>query len=147
MDLFLLSLSSFVWISPVLDRLAAGGETSEILSRIAGYGQRVESLSVSSWRNKLNILTLGPTSPERVVLFAAGAGGDPERHRPLLEHLAAHGCQVIALHFERLIARNATTPELLARPRGLVDALDEGASADTGVVVVGHSIGGWAARC
>jgi hypothetical protein len=48
----------------------------------------------------MNVLTLGATDSERVVLFAAGAGGDPDRHRPLLEHLAAHRCRVIAPYFE-----------------------------------------------
>ncbi|MEU5807381.1 hypothetical protein [Streptomyces sp. NPDC047718] len=81
------------------------------------------------------------------MLFAAGAGGDPERYRPLLEHLAAHDCQVIAPYFERFVAREATTAELLARPAGLVEALDRWASPDAAVVVVGHSIGGWAALC
>lgn len=95
----------------------------------------------------MQALRLGPTSHERVVLFAAGAGGDPERYRPLLEYLAAHDCQVIAPHFERLVAREATTAELLTRPVGLVEALDRWASPGAAVVVVGHSIGGWAALC
>ncbi|WP_116201817.1 alpha/beta hydrolase family protein [Amycolatopsis circi] len=95
----------------------------------------------------MNALMLGPARPERVVLFAAGGGGDPERYGPLLEHLAAHDCQVIAPYFERLVAREATTAELLARPLGLVEALLRWASPDAQVVVVGHSIGGWAALC
>ncbi|MGW6819472.1 alpha/beta hydrolase family protein [Streptomyces sp. NPDC055005] len=81
------------------------------------------------------------------MLFATGAGGDPERYRPLLEHLAADGCQVIAPHFERFVAREATTAELLARPVGLVEALHRWASPKATVVVVGHSIGGWAGLC
>ncbi|MFF4582155.1 alpha/beta hydrolase family protein [Streptomyces sp. NPDC001389] len=84
---------------------------------------------------------------ERVVLFAAGAGGDPERYRPLLEHLAGQDCQVIAPCFEPFVAREATTAELLARPVGLVEALHRWASPDAAVVVVGHSIGGWAGLC
>ncbi|AQA13131.1 alpha/beta hydrolase family protein [Streptomyces malaysiensis] len=95
----------------------------------------------------MQALTLGPTNRERVVLFGAGAGGDPERYRPLLEHLAAHDCQVIAPCFERFVAREATTAELLARPAGLVEALHRWAPEDASVVVVGHSIGGWAGLC
>jgi pimeloyl-ACP methyl ester carboxylesterase len=95
----------------------------------------------------MQALTLGPTDHERVVLFAAGAGGDPERYRPLLDHLAAHDCQVIAPFFERFIAREATTAQLLARPAGLVDALHRWASPEASVTVVGHSIGGWAGLC
>lgn len=95
----------------------------------------------------MQAMTLGPTSDGRVVLFAAGAGGDPERYRPLLEHLAARGCQVVAPYFERLVAREATTAELLARPIGLIEALHRWASPDAAVVAVGHSIGGWACLC
>jgi pimeloyl-ACP methyl ester carboxylesterase len=95
----------------------------------------------------MDVLTLGPADPERVVLFAAGAGGDPERYRPVLQHLAAHGCQVIAPYFERLTAGKATTAELLARPAGLVRAVDVWAPPGAAVAVVGHSIGGWAALC
>ena len=95
----------------------------------------------------MNVLTLGPADPRRVVLFAAGAGGDPERYRPLLDHLAAHGCLVIAPRFDRLIAREATTAQLLARPTGLIEALRQYAPGDSEVVVAGHSIGGWAGLC
>ncbi|MFH7596920.1 hypothetical protein WDV06_17740 [Streptomyces racemochromogenes] len=95
----------------------------------------------------MQALTLGPTNGERVVLFAAGAGGDPERYKPLLEHLAAHGCQVIAPCFEPFIAREATTADLLARPVGMVEALRQWAPGDASVVAVGHSIGGWASLC
>ncbi|MFI0815950.1 alpha/beta hydrolase family protein [Streptomyces sp. NPDC021098] len=95
----------------------------------------------------MQALTLGPTNRGPVVLFAAGAGGDPERYRPLLDDLAAHDCQVIAPCFERFAAREATTAELLARPVGLIEALHRWASPDAAVVVVGHSIGGWAGLC
>ncbi|MDQ1305062.1 MAG: hypothetical protein QG671_891 [Actinomycetota bacterium] len=95
----------------------------------------------------MEVLTLGSQNAERVVLFAAGAGGDPERHRPLLDHLAAHGCRIIAPRFERLLARDASTAELLARPRGLIEALGEQSPPDVPVMAVGHSIGGWAALC
>src|SRR5450631_4125186 len=91
----------------------------------------------------VKVLTLGPTGAGPVVLFAAGAGGDPERHRPLLDHLATHGCWIIAPYFERLIAREASAAELLARPLGLVQALSEQAPSNVPVMVVGHSIGGW----
>ena len=95
----------------------------------------------------MNVLTLGPAEHDRVVLFAAGAGGDPERYRPLLEHLAAGDCRVIAPCFERFTAREATLDELLARLTGLIEALHQNASPQTTVAAVGHSIGGWAALC
>ncbi|MET9630516.1 hypothetical protein ABZX92_23895 [Lentzea sp. NPDC006480] len=78
-----------------------------------------------------------------VVLFAVGGGGDPERHQPLLDALADQGSQVVAPRFDRLMP-NAATEELLARPHGLVEALD---GTDGEVVVIGHSIGAWAALC
>src|SRR4051812_9925029 len=87
--------------------------------------------------SEMRVLTLGPTDHDRVVLFAAGAGGDPERHRPLLEHLAVHDCRVIAPCFERL-AVEATTAELLTRPVGLIEALHRWASPDAAVVLAGH---------
>lgn len=95
----------------------------------------------------MQVLTLGPADCGRAVLFAAGAGGDPERYRPLLEHLAAHDCQVIAPRFERFDPRDVTTAQLLARPAGLVEALAREAAPDATVAAVGHSIGGWAALC
>ncbi|MCK9897800.1 hypothetical protein [Frankia sp. AgB32] len=95
----------------------------------------------------MDALTLGAPDARRVVLFAAGAGGDPERHRPLLKYLAAHGARVVAPYFERIIPAEATTAQLLARPLGLVAALREHAAADPPVAAVGHSIGGWAALC
>lgn len=63
-------------------------------------------------------------------------------YRPLLDHLATHGCWIIAPHFERLISREALAAELLARPLGLVQALGEHAPSNVPVMVVGHSIGG-----
>jgi pimeloyl-ACP methyl ester carboxylesterase len=96
----------------------------------------------------VDTLSLGPAGSEHVVLFAAGAGGDPERHRPLLEHLASHGCQVIAPRFERLAAPEAPAPaDLVTRLAGLVEALRQWAAPEAAVTVAGHSIGGWAALC
>ncbi|MET9229491.1 alpha/beta fold hydrolase [Lentzea sp. NPDC003310] len=81
-----------------------------------------------------------------IVLFAVGGGGDPERHRPLLDHLAARGHQVIAPSFPRLHPQQATWEDYLARPLGLVEALRD-VDPDAEVAVVGHSIGAWAGLC
>jgi pimeloyl-ACP methyl ester carboxylesterase len=83
---------------------------------------------------------------ERVVLFAVGGGGDPQRHRPLLDHFEARGHRVIAPAFERLHPQQATWDDYLARPLGLVEALKDVDPAAE-VVVIGHSIGAWAALC
>jgi pimeloyl-ACP methyl ester carboxylesterase len=95
----------------------------------------------------VDALTLGSPDARRVVLFAAGAGGDPERHRPLLKYLAAGGAQVVAPYYERIVPAEATAAQLLARPNGLLSALREHGAPELPVAVIGHSIGGWAALC
>ena len=79
--------------------------------------------------------------PSRVVLFAVGGGGDPQRHLPLLMSLADCGCTVVAPHFERLVSPSPTADHLLLRARRLRLALDFVARAETPVAGVGHSIG------
>jgi pimeloyl-ACP methyl ester carboxylesterase len=79
--------------------------------------------------------------PSRVVLFAVGGGGDPERHLPLLTALAEHGCTVVAPHFERLTSPSPTEGALLLRARRLRLALDAAARPGLWVAGVGHSIG------
>src|SRR5690606_37068824 len=75
------------------------------------------------------------------VLFAVGAGGDPERHVTLLDTLTEAGCMVIAPHFQRLTSLMPTEAELTLRARRLCLALRTFAQPDTTVVGVGHSIG------
>lgn len=75
------------------------------------------------------------------VLFAVGAGGDPERqHGPLLEALAARGGAVVAPHFSRL-SPAPSADELATRARRLRLALDLVARPGLSVAGVGHSIG------
>jgi hypothetical protein len=57
-------------------------------------------------------------TPLRYALFAVGAGGDPERHLPLLNSLAGHGVTVVAPHFDR-VPPNVTGSDLLLRARRL----------------------------
>ena len=88
---------------------------------------------------KVSVLKVPESS--RVVIFAAGAGGLPERYSTLLQTLADAGCTVVAPHFERLATPFPTQEELTLRARRLSLALD--AYAQPGVIVtgVGHSIG------
>lgn len=88
-----------------------------------------------------DVTLLDAAEPARVVLFAVGGGGNPERHLPLLEALAADGCQVIAPHFERLSAPAPTAATLQLRARRLQQALDTFARSGLPVAGVGHSIG------
>ena len=77
----------------------------------------------------------------RTVLFAAGRGGNPLRHRPLLDHLATLGCRVIAPHFDHLPSPLPSGPELRERCRRLQTAAAELADRAAPAIGVGHSIG------
>lgn len=75
-----------------------------------------------------------------VVLFAVGGGGDPGRHAPLLEALAAKGHAVVAPHFVR-IGPAVEEAHLLVRARRLTHALEAFVPGERRAVGVGHSIG------
>jgi alpha-beta hydrolase superfamily lysophospholipase len=99
------------------------------------------NLSLRDGSESFGVTLLEAAEPARVVLFAVGGGGNPERHRPLLEALAANGCQVIAPHFERLSAPAPSAATLQLRARRLQQALDTLARSGLPVAGVGHSIG------
>lgn len=87
-------------------------------------------------------VTVGAVArPSRLVLFAVGAGGNPERHAPLLAALLGSGCSVVAPHFERLASPNPTDAELLLRARRLTLASNIGGPSEIPITGVGHSIG------
>ncbi|WDF55807.1 hypothetical protein [Mucilaginibacter sp. KACC 22063] len=50
-----------------------------------------------------------------MVIFAAGRGGSPVRHLPLLRAVAQQGCTIIAPHFEILTSLTPAKEELDAR--------------------------------
>jgi pimeloyl-ACP methyl ester carboxylesterase len=93
------------------------------------------------------VITLEPDNPHAIVIFGTGAGGDPQRYRPLLEDFAANGFLVLAPRFERFDVRTVTTEQLVERPQGMAAALEERAELDLPVLAVGHSVGAWAALC
>jgi predicted dienelactone hydrolase len=76
-----------------------------------------------------------------VVIFAAGAGGLPERYSTLLNTLAEFDYTVVAPHFERLTSPVPNEEDLALRARRLSLALDAFSKPGTIVVGVGHSIG------
>jgi pimeloyl-ACP methyl ester carboxylesterase len=80
-------------------------------------------------------------APARVVLFAVGAGGNPERHVTLLDALAESGCTVVAPHFQRLASRIPGEAELSLRARRLCLAADAFTPPGATLVGIGHSIG------
>jgi predicted dienelactone hydrolase len=76
------------------------------------------------------------------VVFAAGRGGDPERHAPLLSALRERGCGVIAPRFERLAPVIPTADDLVQRARVLGEALRAIGDRAQPVIGIGHSLGG-----
>lgn len=76
-----------------------------------------------------------------MVLFAVGAGGQPERHATLLDALAESSCTVVAPHFERLASPIPTEADLTLRARRLSLTLDAFVQPGAIAAGVGHSIG------
>jgi pimeloyl-ACP methyl ester carboxylesterase len=76
-----------------------------------------------------------------VMLFAVGAGGQPERYATLLTALTDFGCNVIAPHFERLASPIPSEEDLTLRARRLSLTLDYFVEPGVLVAGVGHSIG------
>lgn len=101
----------------------------------------MRKLTLCDQDGSYDVTRLDVEVPARVVLFAVGGGGNPERHDPLLFALAEQGCSVIAPHFERMISPVPTDDELELRARRLRCALDSIARAGVPTVGIGHSIG------
>jgi alpha-beta hydrolase superfamily lysophospholipase len=99
------------------------------------------TLSLTDDGGRFDVTQLDPAHTSRVVLFAVGGGGSPERHLPLLNALAEAGCTVVAPHFERLVAPIPTKAHLLLRAHRLRLALDSVARPGVRIVGLGHSIG------
>jgi pimeloyl-ACP methyl ester carboxylesterase len=87
------------------------------------------------------VLILEAAKPARRVLFSVGAGGDPQRHLPLLRSLCDHGCTVVAPRFERMATPTPSAEELRLRARRLALALASARGADLPLFGAGHSIG------
>ena len=86
-------------------------------------------------------IQLNATNPKCVILFAAGSGGNPERHLPLLNSLTECGCNVVAPYFERITSPMPTSEELLSRASSLRSSLSSALDSTLPVIGVGHSIG------
>jgi len=91
--------------------------------------------------DSFDVTILEAAAPSHVVLFSVGAGGNPERHLPLLATLADRGCSVVAPHFERLASSIPNENDLLLRARRLRLALDSAMRPGLAAAGVGHSIG------
>jgi pimeloyl-ACP methyl ester carboxylesterase len=97
--------------------------------------------SLRDGSTSFKVTVLGPVRPERLVLFGVGLGGNPERHLPLLDVLAARGCTVVAPHFDRLPCPIPTQADLQLRARRMQLALASVDAAAVPVAGVGHSLG------
>ena len=80
-------------------------------------------------------------SSKRLVLFAVGRGGNPERHLPLLRSVAALGCTAIAPQFDMLTSLVPSKAELEKRMRRLEASAAQYFKADLPIIGIGHSIG------
>lgn len=101
----------------------------------------MSKLSLKDGSESFDVTVLEPAATSRIVLFAVGGGGNPERHLPLLTSLAGHGCTVIAPHYERLVSPMPTDHDLLLRSHRLRLALNAVAPPGMSAAGVGHSIG------
>ncbi len=101
----------------------------------------MDKINLSDDEMTFEALFLKAAKPTRLVLFAAGSGGSPERHRPLLNSLVENGCTVIAPYFERLMSPSPNASDLLLRARRLQIAYDQIADTNLLAVGIGHSIG------
>jgi pimeloyl-ACP methyl ester carboxylesterase len=101
----------------------------------------VAKLSLFDDSESFDVTVLDAAKPRGIVLFSVGAGGNPERHLPLLTTLAEQGFAVVASHFARMGSPHPTDGELHLRVRRLRLALDVIANSESSVVGVGHSIG------
>lgn len=90
--------------------------------------------------NQFDIEVEQPANAMRTVLFAAGRGGSPDRHRGLINALANHRCAVVAPHFD-MMPPIPSAADLLARIDRIRCAIDALHRPDRPVVGIGHSIG------
>jgi pimeloyl-ACP methyl ester carboxylesterase len=101
----------------------------------------VSRRSLTDEEGSFDVTVLEAPRASRTVLFAVGAGGNPERHLPLLATLADGGCTVVAPHFDRIGSPRPDEAELLLRARRLRLALSSFAAPGVAVAGLGHSIG------
>ncbi|SFJ41434.1 alpha/beta hydrolase [Jannaschia pohangensis] len=87
------------------------------------------------------VIVMKAAGPRNIVLFAAGRGGNPMRHLPLLTALVDAGSTVIAPQFDMLKTAVPEKEELEARIPILEAALTEHAPDGIPLTGVGHSIG------
>ncbi len=87
-----------------------------------------------------DVTVIEPDVATHRVLFAAGRGGNPARHRGLLEALAMEGARVIAPHFD-MASPMPGGGELRERARRIRLSLARDQGSPWPVSGIGHSMG------
>lgn len=118
----------------------AGRRRTKGFSDRGEYAAGMRTRALTDGDETFDVLVLEAAQPTRIVLFAAGRGGDPQRHLPLLSSLAEYGCTVLAPRFE-MIPPSPTSQDLAVRARRLGLSLTSLAPHHLPVVGLGHSIG------
>lgn len=88
-----------------------------------------------------DVTVLGPRTPRRSLVFAAGRGGCPGRHAGLLQAFADQGFRVVAPHFDRLETPVPTREALEDRARRIVAAVARLCPPGAPLCGAGHSLG------
>lgn len=101
----------------------------------------MSTLTLTDGPDSFKVTVLKSALGSNVVLFAVGAGGNPERHLPLLTSLVEAGYTVVAPHFERLLSSAPTENEFQRWARRLTLALNSVAQPGSKIVGLGHSMG------
>lgn len=101
----------------------------------------MSKVSIKIENDSLQVFYVQSKQPKYAVVFAAGSGGNPERHEPLLNILLECGCSVIAPYFERIMSPIPTEDELQKRIVAIDAAFSLAGTLNVPIVGVGHSIG------
>jgi len=104
-------------------------------------GSRSFTSPLSDGSHSFEVLIVKAAQPSRIAVFAAGRGGNPQRHSPLLHALARQGCTVVAPHFDPLTSPVPRGDELQSRARRLESAVCSFAREGLPIAGIGHSIG------
>jgi dienelactone hydrolase len=103
---------------------------------------RIRRQMLSDGAEAFEVTFIDTAQPRASVLFGVGAGGDPQRHLPLLTTLAERGFTIAAPHFGRMKSLVPTVAEMETRARRHQLAFNEIVRTGVPAAGVGHSIGG-----
>ena len=102
---------------------------------------KVETALLSHAGKDFEVTLLRAKEARHCILFAAGAGGSPQRHLALLQTFSRNGISVVAPHFERLLSPLPSKADLLEHSQRLALAQHEFGQHYASITGVGHSLG------